>query len=75
METMAARNVNAVAAHVIPRNRPPLYAAIPMSSPYLLMVLVALTIIAVAIPDAMPMLRKASWERRALSVQLRLTLF
>lgn len=57
---MAASSISAVAAQVMPRNRPPLYAAIPISSPYLLMALVALAIIVVAMADAIPMLRKAS---------------
>lgn len=60
MDMKDANSMTAVAAQVIPRNIFPLYAAIPMSCPYLLMASTALTIIAVAMADAAPMAMKAS---------------
>jgi len=60
MDMTHANSMTAVAAQVIPRYFPPLYAAIPISFPYLFTASTALTMIAVAIADAMPMVMKAS---------------
>ena len=57
----------AVAAQVMPKNSFPLYAAKPMSLPYLLMASTALTMMAVEMALAMPMVRKARMSRTKLT--------
>jgi hypothetical protein len=52
--------MRAVAAHVIPKNLLPLYAAMPMSAPYLLTALTTLTMTTVEMAEAMPRMRNAS---------------
>lgn len=51
-----------VAAHVIPRKVLPLYAAIPISFPYLLTEFTTLTMIVVDSAEAMPRAKKPSWN-------------
>ena len=62
IHTHAASSITVVAAHVIPRNIIPLYAAIPTLSPCWLMTCVTSTDIALAIADATPKVRKASYQ-------------
>lgn len=52
IQAMVARNIKAVAPHVIPRKVLPLYAAIPTLSPYLLIAFTTFTMMAVAIAEA-----------------------
>ena len=49
-------------AQVIPKNSPPLDAAMPISSPYLLTALTTLTMMAVEIAEAMPRAINANWK-------------
>jgi hypothetical protein len=60
IQTIEANSMTAVAAHVMPKNLLPLYAAMPMSEPYLLTASTALTITAVEMAEAMPRVRNAS---------------
>lgn len=60
IHAIVAKNIKAVAAHVIPRKVLPLYAAIPTLSPYLLIAFTTFTMIAVAIVEATANERKAS---------------
>jgi hypothetical protein len=52
--------MRAVAAHVMPKNVLPLYAAMPISAPYLLIALTALMMTTVEMIEAMTRVRNAS---------------
>jgi hypothetical protein len=55
-----ANSMTTVAAHVMPKNLLPLYAAMPISAPYLFTALTDLTMTAVEMAEAMPRVRNAS---------------
>lgn len=55
-----ANSMRAVAAHVMPKNVLPLYAAMPISAPYLLTALTVLVMMTVEMIEAMTRARNAS---------------
>jgi hypothetical protein len=56
-----ANSMRAVAAHVMPKNVLPLYAAMPISAPYLLIALTVLVMRTVEMIEAMTIVRNASY--------------
>jgi hypothetical protein len=62
---MEAKSMRAVAAHVMPKNVLPLYAAMPISAPYLLMALTALTMTTVEMIEARARVKNANCQELA----------